>query len=243
MLPCSGQIAHCGVYALLADTGRSDGGDVILSTVLFEDSCFKCEMPYPGVDVKNTGGVLHTLRGPFAVRQRRSRCACGVLLQYDGAQESLFASTHSTVFTRTFMDVMSEIILTGHSTLSAATGVMCFLLESTESLSGARSGLTRQMLIRAMHRSSRTLIAPASLFHCSKCYNSPQRPYHALITDGDVLSVQRNQSQALLRVEQDVSLEPMDVGLGACLPIAGLRGAVRRRTKLDRETPMRLTVP
>lgn len=214
-----------------------------LPTVLFQDRCFKCEMPYRGVDVKNTGGVLHPLRGRIAVRQRRWRCACSVLVPYDGAQDGLFASTHSTVFTRTFMDVMSEILSTGHNTLSAATGVMCFLLESTESLSGAHSGLTRQTLIRAMHRYSRTLIAPASLFHCSKCYNSPQRPYRALITDGDVLSVQRNQSQALTRVEQDVSVVPMDVGLGACLPIAGLRGAVRRRKKMDRETPMRLTVP
>lgn len=242
MLPCSGEIAQCGIYDELADMGRADGSEVILPTVLFEDRCFKCSLPFQAVDVKNTGGVLKTLRGRIPIRQQRWRCACGVLVPYDGAQDGLFASTPSTVFTRTFMDGMAEISLTGHSTLSASTGVMCFLLESTGSLCGAREGLTRQTLIIAMHRYSRTLIAPASLFHCRKCYNTPQRLYRALITVGEVLLVQRNQSQALMRVEQDVSAVPMDFGLGACLPNAGLRGAIRRRTTMEREGPMPLTV-
>lgn len=54
--------------------------------------------------------------------------------------------------------------------------------------------------------------------------------------------MQRNQSQAFMRVEQDVSVVPMDFSLGACFPNAGLRGAIWRRTTMEREAPMRVTV-
>lgn len=129
MLPRSGEIAERGIHDQLADMGRADGCEDILPTVLFEDRCFKCSLPFQAVDVKNTGGVLQTQRGRISmIRQKRWRCACCVLVPYDGARDGLIASTHSTVFTRTFMDVMAEISFTGHSTLSAATGVMCFLM-------------------------------------------------------------------------------------------------------------------
>lgn len=241
MLPCDGEIDMCALYDKMADLGRDAGEEVHLPMVLFEDRCFKCTAAYRHVGVKNTGGVLHTLRGRISVRLLRWTCVCGTQVPFDGAQDGLFASTLSTVFTRTYMDVMAQSIFTGNSTLSSAAGVMCFLLESTKSLSGALSTLTRQTLIKALHRFSRTLIVPAALFRCDKCYLSPQRPYPAVIMDGQVISVQRNQSEALMRVEQDLCVVAMDTGLGACIPLPALRGVIRRLTRSDRDKAMRLS--
>ncbi|KAK1857369.1 hypothetical protein I4F81_012928 [Pyropia yezoensis] len=205
--------------------GRDAGEEVHLPMVLFEDRCFKCTAAYRHVGVKNTGGVLHTLRGRISVRLLRWTCVCGTQVPFDGAQDGLFASTLSTVFTRTYMDVMAQSIFTGNSTLSSAAGVMCFLLESTKSLSGALSTLTRQTLIKALHRFSRTLIVPAALFRCDKCYLSPQRPYPAVIMDGQVISVQRNQSEALTRVEQDLCVVAMERDLVPAFPCRRFAGS------------------
>jgi len=66
------------------------------------------------------------------------------------------------------MDDITQMIFTGHSALSSAAAVLCFLLEVAKSLSGALSALARQTVIAAVHRYARTLIVPASLFRCTK---------------------------------------------------------------------------
>lgn len=115
---------------------------------------------------------------------RRWTCGSGKRVPYDGAHDGLFASSSTTVFTRTFLDVMTQMVFTGHGTLSSAASVLCFLLESTRSMSGAASGLARRTLIIAAHRFARTLIVPASLFRCAKCKQARDRPYLAVIADG-----------------------------------------------------------
>lgn len=139
------------------------------------------------------------------------------------------------------MDFMQQMVFTRHSTMSSATGVATFLLEITRLLSGATSGLARQTLIAAVHRFSRTFLVPALLLHCARCYLTPQRPYRAIIPDGEVLSVQRNQSEPFYKEEQDVPVVAMDVGLGACLPSPGMRSAVRKRACHAHGDEMRLS--
>lgn len=229
-LPCSGELDDCAVFDDLANVGRVTGQVEFLDTVLDEDVCFKCGGAYSGASVKNTGATLHTLRGRLSVRLQQWLCPCGEPVPYDGAQDGLFASSMRTVFTRTFMDMMQQMVFNGHSTMTSATGVACSLLEVTQSLSGASSGLARQTLIKAIHRFSRALLVPSVLFHCPRCYLNPHRPYRALIPDGEVLSVQRNQSEPLEKDDQDVPVVAMDVGLGACLPSPGTGAVIRKRT-------------
>lgn len=229
-LPCSGELDDCAVFDALADVGRVTGQVEFLDTVLDEDVCFKCGGAYSGASVKNTGATLHTLRGRLSVRLQQWLCPCGEPVPFDGAQDGLFASSMRSVFTRTFMDLMQQMVFNGHSTMTSAAGVACSLPEDTQSLSGASSGLARQTLIKAIHRFSRALLVPSVLFHCPRCYLNPQRPYRALIPDGEVLSVQRNQSEPLEKDDQDVPVVAMDVGLGACLPSPGTRAVIRKRT-------------
>jgi len=151
LLPCEGEVDDCLLFDKVAAAGRSGGSPSFLPEVLCEAHCFACGALYNGVGVKNTGAVLHTLRGRISVSLRQWVCSCGKEVPYDGAHEALFASTSKTVFTRTFTDVMSQMVFTGHSTLSSAASVLCFLLEATDSLSGAFSGLARQTLIAAAH--------------------------------------------------------------------------------------------
>jgi len=73
-------------------------------------------------------------------------------VQFDGAQHGLFASTTQTVFTRTLVDVVSQMVFRGHSTLSSAAGVLCFLLETTKVLPAGSHSLSRQTLSSVVHR-------------------------------------------------------------------------------------------
>ena len=241
LLPCEEEVDDCLLVDKLTAAGRSGGSPSFLPEVLCEVHCFACGAAYNGVGVKNTGAVLHTLRGRISVSLRQWVCSCGKESPYDGAHEALFALTSKTVFTRTFMDVMSQMVFTSHSTLSSAASVLCFLLEATDSLSGAPSGLARQTLIAAAHRYARTLIVPAVLPRCDKCKVLGDRPYIAIVADGYVLSILRNQSQPLIRVTEDVRVFPMDTNHGSCVPVAALRGAVRKRLSAGRGAVVRLT--
>jgi len=241
LLPCAGEVADCSLFDQLADSGRASGHPAHLPDVLCEAKCFSCGSDYTGAGVKHSAGTLHTLRGRVAVTLRRWTCNCGKPVPYDGAHDGLFASSSNTVFTRTYLDVMTQMVFTGHGTLSSAASVLCFLLESTKSMSGAASGLARQTLIVAAHRFSRTLLVPASLFRCTKCKQLGDRPYLAVIADGQVLSILRNQSQPLMRLTEDVVGVPLDAGHGSCLASAGLRTSIRKRTTAERQQVVRLT--
>jgi len=186
LLPCDGEVADCSLFDQLADSGRAAGHPAYLPAILCEASCFLCGSAYNGAGAKDTAATLHTLRGRVAVTIRRRTCGSGTRVPYDGARDGLFASSSTTVFTRTYLDVMTQMVFTGHGTMSSAASFLCFLLESTRSMSGAASGLARQTLIIAAHRFARTLIVPASLFRCAKCKQADDRPYLAVIADGQV---------------------------------------------------------
>ena len=240
MLPCEGEVADCLVFDELADVGRG-GPPPVFQQTLREAQCFKCKAPYQSSSVSTTGAMLHTLRGRVSVQLEEWLCSCGTLVPYGGAHDSLFASSKKTVFTRTFLDVMAQMVFTGHSTLSSAAGVFSFLLEVTKSLPGGRQSLSRQLLITAVHRYTRTLLVPAALFRCLACYKTEQRPYPVVVSDGEAISVQRNQSEPLERVEADVTVTKIDADVGSCLTIASLRGAIRKRAKAKSDETVRLT--
>jgi len=67
------------------------------------------------------------------------------------------------------------------------------------------------------------------------------RPYEVVIADGQVLPTLRNQSQALVKLTEDVVAVPMDAGNGSCLASAALRGAIRKRMTAERQAVVRLT--
>jgi len=241
LLPCVGEVADCSLFDQLADSGRAGGHLAHLFEVLCETKCFSCGNGYSGAGVKHTAATLHTLRGRVAVTIGRWSCLCGQAVPYDGAHEGLFATSINTVFTQTYLDVITQMVFTGHGTLLSAASVLCFLLESTKSMSGSASGLARQTFIIAAHRYSRTLIVPASLFRCTTCKQAGYRPYVAVIADGQVLSILRNQSQALVCLTEDVVGVPLDAGHGSCLASAGLRAAIRKRMTAERQAVVRLT--
>jgi len=82
---------------------------------------------------------------------------------------------------------------------------------------------------------------PAVLFRCDKCMVLGDWPYIAIVADGKVLSILRNQSQPLIRVTEDVRVVPMDTNHGSCVPVAAIRGAVRKHLSADRGAVVRLT--
>jgi len=131
LLPCEGEINDCLQFDKLAAAGRGGGAPAFLPDSLCEAKCFACGAAYNGMGIKNLGAVFHTLRGRISVSLRRWTCSCGKEVPYDGSRKAVFAPTSQTVSSRTFMDVMLQMVFTGHSTLSSAASVLCFLLEST----------------------------------------------------------------------------------------------------------------
>jgi len=186
LLLCTGEINVCERYDILSEQAVA-GGIPRPAGVLYGDSCFKCGAVYQAAAVKNTGGIFHTLRGRISVSLQQWLCACGTDDFFDGAHHGLFASTTQTVFTRTLVDVVAQIVFSGHSTLSSAPSVLCFLLETTKALPAGRNSLSRQTITAVVHRYSRTVIVSASLFRCSRCFSSPLRPYKAVVQDGQVI--------------------------------------------------------
>jgi len=241
LLPCQGEIDACARYDRIADQA-TDGGIPWLEGILYEATCFKCGAGYQAASTKYSGGILHTLRGRVSVSMHQWECACGTVVFCDGAQHGLFASTTQTVFTRKLVDVVSEMVFSGHSTLSSASSVLCFPLEVTKALPAGRNSLSWQTITAVIHRYSRTLIVPTSLFRCGRCYSSPLRPCKVVVQDGQVISVIKNQSEPLFKVTTDLSTTRMDVDMGCCLPSAAARSAVRKRTKAAAfDEPVRLT--
>jgi len=240
LLPFEGEINACSRYDLLAEQA-TDGGIPRLESVLYDETCFKCGSGYRAASVKNSGGVLHTLRGRVSVSMHQWECTCGTIVFFDGAQHGRFASTTQTVFTRTLVDVVSQMVSSGHSTLSSASSVLCFLLEVTKALPAGRNSLSRQTMTAVIHRFSRTLIVPSSLFRCGRCYSSPLRPYKAVVQDGKVILVMKHQSEPLIKVSTDLSTTRMDVDVGCSLPLAAARSAVRKRSKGPFYQPVWLT--
>lgn len=241
-MPCSGEEYECSHFVALADSGLTQGIMPYFSDVLCKDCCFICRAPYAGGAVKNTGATLHTLHGRISVSLREWQCGCGAWVPYEGAQVSLYAATRWTVFTRTYMDLTSQLAFTGHCTLSSATGASTLLLELANSLGIETDSLTRQTIIKALHRFSRTLLVPAVLFKCLRCSFNPQRPYKSVVLDREVISVRRNQSEELHRDQQDVPVVAIDTGHGACIFSPSLRGIIRKRAVHDGEDPMKLSV-
>jgi len=90
-LPCTGEVTDCLLWDQLAAAGRATGEPTVVPKVLCEAVCFKCGAAYDGLGVHNSGGTIHKLRGRVAVTVRRWTCACGQLVSYDGASESLLA--------------------------------------------------------------------------------------------------------------------------------------------------------
>jgi len=145
MLPCQREIDACGRYDRIANQS-TDGGIPLLDGVLYEETCFKCGEGYQATSAKYSGGNLRTLRGRFPVSMHQWECVCGTVVFFDGAQHGLFASTTQTVFTRTLVKVVAQMVFSGHSTLSSAARVLCFLLEVTKALPAGRNSLSRQTI-------------------------------------------------------------------------------------------------
>jgi len=225
----------------LTDAGREAEAPSVLSHVQCEAVCFSCGGAYNIMGIKNASAIIHTLRGRLAVTLRRWTCGCSEMVPYDRAHDGLFASSKKTVFTRVFLDVMTQMVFTGHGTFLSAASVLCNLVESTKSFLGALASLARQMVIAAVHRYSRNLIVPATLFRFKKCKKAGDRPYLAIVADGQVPSILSNQSQPLVRLTEDVVGVAMDAGQEAWLASAQMRSAIRKRMTADKQAVVRLT--
>jgi len=140
LLPCEGDVDDSLLFDKLAAAGRSGGSPSFLPEVLCEAHRFACGAAYNGVGVKNTGAVLHTLRGRISVSLSQWVCSCKKEVPYDGAHEALFASTSKTVFERTLMDVMSQMVWRTQYALVGRLG-------SLFSFGGHRLALRRTLLL------------------------------------------------------------------------------------------------
>lgn len=230
MLPCATETAKCARYDAMA---RGQTQPTVDDVKLYEERCVHCGHAIEELQA-GTNAVLHTLSGRVAVVTHSGVCSnggCGKVVPFDGAHLGLFCYSSQTVYTRTFLDVILFTIISTKSSISAASATSAFQLHCTAAIFEGDSGKSRQELGRATDEYSRTLIVPRSLYKCSTCYGCSQRPYAAVVADGQTIGIFRDASYPFDRATQNVPTIPISVDNACSVGSAKVRRCIRQRLK------------
>lgn len=73
-----------------------------------------------GADLTHRAAALFTVRGKMVITVADWMCEAGHLVEYDGAEDALFAFEAETVYARVFLDAMLETCVIQRTTISAA---------------------------------------------------------------------------------------------------------------------------
>jgi len=105
-------------------------------------------------------------------------------------------------------------------------------LGSHKALPPGRDSLFQQTVTAVIHRYWHTIIVPAYLSRCVRCYSTQLRPYTVVVEDGQAISTMKNQSEPLSTATIDLSATRMDVNIGCCMPSAAARSAARNHSQV-----------
>jgi len=230
LLPCASEAAKCARYDAMA---RGQVQPMDDDVKLYEERCIHCGHAVGQLQA-GRAAELHTLSGRVQVVTHSWVCSneeCRKVVPFDGAHLGLFRYSASTVYTRTFLDVILFTIIATKSSISAASATSAFQLHCTGAIFNGDSAKARQELGRATDEYSRTLIVPRNLYKCSKCYGCTQTPYAAVVADGQTIGIFRDSSYPFDRATQNVHTIPISIDNACSVPSAKVRKCIRQRLK------------
>lgn len=114
---------------------------------------------------------------------------CGKKVISDGSQQGLFCYSDETLYTSTFLDVISFTIISTKTSVSAASAVSALHLHCSVAVDVPDTAQSRHEQSKVTEQYSRALIAPPQLFKCVECYSSSGQPYIAIIVDDQTIGI------------------------------------------------------
>jgi len=109
------------------------------------------------------------MRGRLDVVVRTWTCSSGHLVEYDGAENGLFAAGPETVYVRVLLDAVLGVCVIACSTMAAASEYLTSFLRNTGAYAVGEDGQARQQVSKAVGEFTETLVVPDVAFQCDDC--------------------------------------------------------------------------
>lgn len=234
MFPCRGEVAKCEVMHSSCEVQRLAGAfPRVLPGLYVEDWCLMCGVARGDADLTQRVAALFTVRGKMVITVADWTCEAGHLVEYDGAEDALFAFQAETVYARVFIDAMLETCVIGRTTMSAAAELWSSTLRNTGAYTDGETGQARQQLSDACGAFSDTLVIPDLAFTCPRCGEEEQETgtLTCVLCDGQVLSVLQDLIVPMLRPGQNCPRAAIPITFACAVRNAVVRAVIRRRVR------------
>lgn len=235
MFPCRGEVAKCQIMQSSCEVQRLAGAfPRVLPGLYVEDWCLTCGVARGGAHLTQRAAALFTVRGKMIITVADWTCEAGHFVEYDGAEDALFAFEAETVYARVFLDAMLETCVVGRTTMSAAAELWSSTLRNTGAYSDGETGQARQQLSDACGAFSDTLVIPDLAFTCPRCGEEEQETgtLTCVLCDGQVLSVLQDLIVPMLRPGQNCPRAAIPITFACAVRNAVVRAVIRRRVRV-----------
>jgi len=243
MFPCASEVAMCDSYSAALDALRDAKLDRQLFPVHAEESCLDCGEKRDGKNVSAWAAVLHTMRGRLQINVGNWTCSKGHIVDYDGAEDGLFAMSPETLYVRVFLDAVLGICVIGRSTMAAASEYLTSLLRNSGAYQEGEQGQARQLLSDACGEFSETLVIPDVAFHCGKCSEeeADDGRFDCVLMDGQVLAVLQEHIMPMVRPGMDAPRADLAITYACAVRNATVRAVIRHRIRSGADDAVALT--
>ncbi|GAB0495956.1 hypothetical protein MMPV_007266 [Pyropia vietnamensis] len=191
MFPCATEVKLCDQYSAALDLFRSGNECPWLERTLVESTCLVCGASGRGRTIESWQADVSTMRGRLRMLVGSWVCANGHRVDYDGAEDGLFAAGAETVYVRVLLDCVLGVCVVARSTMAAAAEYLTSVLRNTGAYADGEHGQTRQKIADAVGDFSETLIIPDVAFSCWDCASDEVKGerFRCVLGDGQILSV------------------------------------------------------
>lgn len=243
MFPCSTEVKLCEEYSSAVDLLRGGSECPRLQRTLVESGCLVCGESGRGRDIRSWAADLYTMRGRLIVMVGTWVCPNGHLVEYDGAEDGLFAAGQETLYVRVFLDCVLGVCVIARSTIAAAAEYLASVLRNTGAYADGEYGQTRQKIADAVGEFTETLIIPETAFICRDC-NADERMggrYRCVLGDGQILSVLQQYVKPMLRPGMDAPRVDMPITYACSVRNATVRAVIRHRVRAGASDAVAMT--
>lgn len=184
-----------------------------------------------GADLTHRAAALFTVRGKMVITVADWMCEAGHLVEYDGAEDALFAFEAETVYARVFLDAMLETCVIQRTTISAAAELSSSTLRNSGAYSDGETGQARQEISDGRGAFSDTLVIPDLAYTFPTCGEEKRKTctLTCVLSDIQALSVLQSLIVPMLRPRQNIPRAAIPITSACAVRHAVVRAVIRRR--------------
>jgi len=160
-------------------------------------------------------------------------CSSGHLVEYEGAEDGLFAAGPETIYVRVFLDDVLGVFVIARSTMAAASEYLTGFLRNTGANADREDGQARQQVSKAVGEFTETLVVPYVAFQCGDCGEDEADGgrFNCILGDGQILAVLQDYIKPMLRPGMDASRANMAMTYACGVRNATVRAVIRHRVR------------